>query len=418
MNPRALALQILTKITQEKAYSHLAMKQLPTNISDQDKALVTQIVYGTMQNYMYVRHLWMQYVETTVKKPAIALILDMSVFQLMFLNRIPSYAIVNEAVDLAKPYGKANASFVNGVLQSFLRGPKTISPSITDEIEVLSLTTSHPLWLVKMWVKHYGLDHTKQICAINNVPPRNVARVNTLKTSKASLLAQYHCEAGKLSEDALIFQEPIASTAAFQLGEVAIQDEGSQMVAFIVDPKPNDRVLDVCAAPGSKTIHMAARMQNTGQIIAHELHEHRCELIRESCMRYGATNIEVKCVDSTTSASLYPPGSFTHVLVDAPCSGLGVMRRKPDIKLLARQDELDGILSIQAQHLDAVKDLVGNGGVLVYSTCTLNKKENEKQVEAFLSANPQYELVHEQTILPHIHDCDGFYIAKMVRNKK
>lgn len=416
MKPRELALRILIKITQENAYSHLVLKHALADVEHpQDKALITQIVYGTIQNYVLVRHLWTQYTSKPVKKPGLAILLDMSIYQLRFLDRIPSYAIVNEAVELAKMYGQSNASFVNGVLQSYLRGPQTISPSITKEDELLALSTSHPLWLIKLWTNHYGWETTKQICEINNTPPRHCGRVNTLKTTKEDLLQAYDCKPGTMSEDALYFVEPITHTPAFQQGEIAIQDEGSQLVTIVLDPKPGSHVLDLCAAPGSKTIHMAQRMNNQGTIIAHELHEHRAQLIKANCKTYGVTNVQVVCTDSTTSATLYPSQAFTHVLVDAPCTGFGVLRRKPDIKLLSKPEDIDGILAIQAQLLESVHDLVRKGGTLVYSTCTLNKKENEKQIVAFLSRHDDYELVHEQTLLPSVYDGDGFYIAKMVR---
>lgn len=417
MNIRKQILQALRKIYQQEGYSHLVLKTaLEAPMLQADKALMTQVVYGTMQHYRYVRYLWQKHVERPVKEEAIQLLLDMSVYQLVFLDRIPDYAVINEAVELAKEIGHGYAPFVNGVLKQVQRSSKEVEE--TDPLAKLALTTSHPLWLVKMWAKHYGEEACTKICIANNENPRNCARVNTLKTTKEAILQEYACTPGKYSEDALYFEESIAQLPAFQDGRLAIQDEGSQMVALVVDPKPGDLVLDVCAAPGSKTIHMAQRMHNEGSIIAQEIYEHRSQLIEQACANYGVSIIEVKTVDSTISHTLYEPESFTHVLVDAPCSGFGVLRRKPDIKLRAKQDELDGILAVQRAILDSSAQLVKQGGTLVYSTCTLNKKENEQQVAWFCKQYPEYQVVYEQTLFPHEYDGDGFYIAKLFRLKK
>lgn len=414
MNIRKQTLQALLKIYQDEAYSHLVLKTAITpSMPAQDKALMTQIVYGTIQNYRYVRYLWERHVARPVKKEAVKVLLDMSVYQLVFLDRIPDYAVIHEAVELAKELDRGFAPFVNGVLKQVQRSSKEVEE--LEPMASLALTTSHPLWLVKMWAKHYGEEACRKICMSNNEIPRNCARVNTLKTTKEELMKQYDCTPGSYSEDALYFEASITQLPAFQEGLLAIQDEGSQLVALTVDPKPGDIVLDVCAAPGSKTMHMAQRMKNTGVLIAQELHEHRSQLIAKNCEIFGVTIVEVKTVDSTMSHTLYEPQSFTHVLVDAPCSGFGVLRRKPDIKLRARQEELDGILAVQRDILSSVADLVQKGGTLVYSTCTLNKKENEQQIAWFCAQYPEYQIISEQTLFPFEYDGDGFYIAKLFR---
>ena len=411
MKAREKAYNLLCEIILNKQYSNLILRKELNEFDEQDKRFITNIVYGTMQNYLYVRYLWENYVEKSIAKD-IAILMDMSIYQIEFMDKVPTYAVVNEAVEIASQLHKGKyKSMVNAMLRRFMREEKR---EITgDDLTQLSILTSHPLWLVKMWNKQYGYEVTKKICYDNQEVPTLACRVNTLKSSKSELLINKKFREGYLSKDALLYEGGnIANTKEFLEGLITIQDESSQCVALMVDPKENERVLDVCAAPGTKTTHMAQLMKNTGEIIACDIHEHRVELIHNSMKRMGLNCIHPQQLDGTLAHESFEAESFDRILVDAPCSGYGVLKRKNDIKVHMEPSDMDEIIPLQASILESVSSLVKKEGILVYSTCTLNKKENEKQVEKFLKNHEEYTLLEMRTIFPYEYHSDGFFMAK------
>lgn len=411
MKAREKAHNLLCEIILNKQYSNLILRKELNDFDEQDKRFITNIVYGTMQNYLYVRYLWENYVKKSIAKD-IAILMDMSIYQIEFMDKVPTYAVVNEAVEIASQLHKGKyKSMVNAMLRRFMREDKR---EITgDDLTQLSILTSHPLWLVKMWNKQYGYEVTKKICYDNQEVPTLACRVNTLKSSKSELLINKKFREGYLSKDALLYEGGnIADTKEFLEGLITIQDESSQCVALMVDPKENERVLDVCAAPGTKTTHMAQLMKNTGEIIACDIHEHRVELIHNSMKRMGLTCIHPQQLDGTLAHESFEVESFDRILVDAPCSGYGVLKRKNDIKVHMEPSDMDEIIPLQASILESVSSLVKKEGILVYSTCTLNKKENEKQVEKFLKNHEEYTLLEMRTIFPYEYHSDGFFMAK------
>lgn len=411
MKAREKAYKLLCEIILNKQYSNLILRKELNDFDEQDKRFITNIVYGTMQNYLYVRYLWENYVEKSIAKD-IAILMDMSIYQIEFMDKVPTYAVVNEAVEIASQLHKGKyKSMVNAMLRRFMREEKR---KITgDDLTQLSILTSHPLWLVKMWNKQYGYEVTKKICYDNQEVPTLACRVNTLKSSKSELLINKKFREGYLSKDALLYEGGnIANTKEFLEGLITIQDESSQCVALMVDPKENERVLDVCAAPGTKTTHMAQLMKNTGEIIACDIHEHRVELIHNSMKRMGLNCIHPQQLDGTLAHDSFEAESFDRILVDAPCSGYGVLKRKNDIKVHMEPSDMDEIIPLQASILESVSSLVKKEGILVYSTCTLNKKENEKQVENFLKNHEEYTLLEMRTIFPYEYHSDGFFMAK------
>ena len=415
MSARLLAFQILQEVVLNNGYSQLLLKKKLENIDENEKNYVTTLVYGTIQNYFYMEYLWKKQVKRKLDDERLGVLFSMSCYELVFLNA-PDYAVINEANELAKKINRRYAGFVNGVLRSVVREGYEIKEE--NEIKRKAIETSHPEWLYRMWCKHYGEDIAYKIALANNQKPNASCRYNRLRTTKEELINKYGFKEGKLSEDALYLESGnLAKLECYEKGEISIQDESSQMVAIIANPKMNDRVLDVCAAPGSKTMHMAERMNNKGHIIAHDLHESRVELMKDAANRLGVTICEFKTFDSTKCHEVYEEESFDVVVVDAPCSGFGVMGRKPDIRLQDKQSSMDEILSIQKEILESVSGLVKIGGKLVYSTCSLNKKENEKQVEAFLEKFDGYQKDYEKTIFPFEFDSDGFYICRLIREK-
>ncbi len=415
MNAREIAFSMLNDICLHNTYSNLLLRKELNKAKEQDKGLITQIVYGTLQNYRLCRYQW----EDLVKKlPSddICVLLDMSIYQLFYMDKVPAYAIINEAVEITKKsIHPKMAKMVNAVLhQAERRKEREV---IGNEVKMLAIKTSHPEWIVSMWKAQYGMDVAEKICYANMETKPNAARVNTWKTSKEKLLAQdgrFH--EGYMSKDALLYDGSIAETSSYEQGLISIQDEASQLIARIVDPQPDEEILDVCSAPGTKANHMAELMQNKGHIVCGDLHPHRVELIREGAKRLGITIMEPMVMDATELAEIKGQ-MFDRVLCDVPCSGYGVLARKSDIKYHMKSEDMDTLIPIQKKILSKSAEHVKPNGILVYSTCTLNKKENEKQIQAFLKEHDDFMLVEERTIFPFEAHSDGFYMAKLQRKQ-
>lgn len=401
----------------DKRYSNLALKEELDDFSDLDKAFITNIVYGTLQHYRYVRYMWEKYPET-MPREEIAILLDMSVYQLLFMDKVPDYAVVNEAVNIAKTlYNGKFEKFVNAILNTVIReGKRVIEGS---EMERLAIKTSLPLWIVKMWNKQYGEETCKKICESLNRIPAQCARVNTLKTTKEEIKANNPAFIdGKISEDALIYTKGnISATEEYKKGYVTIQDESAQLVSRFLDPQENEAILDMCAAPGSKTCHIGALMKNHGKLIALDLHEHRVNLIKYNARRMGIIMIDAYAKDATKLEDTFKPECFDRILLDGPCSGYGVIARKSDIKYHMKSEDMDSCIQMQRRLLESATKYLKPGGTLVYSTCTLNKKENEMQIALFTKVHPEFKLIEEKTIFPYEYDSDGFYMAKLVKEK-
>lgn len=412
MKARMISFNILKEICIQKGYSNLVLQKKLELADDKDKGFITQIVYGTLQNYRYCRYQWDHFVKK-MDHEEIALLLDMSVYQMIYMDKVPSYAIINDAVDIAKKINGRYASLVNAVLHKVDKQKER--EIVGKKEEILAIKTSHPTWLVNMWIKQYGYEIAEKICFSNLEIKPVTARVNTLKTSKEELLKKeplFHT--GNASEDALIYQgSNLAATSYFKEGLVSIQDEASQMVAFFLEPKPGMRVLDTCSAPGTKATHIAQLMKDDGEILCGDIHEHRVHLIEEGAKRLGITCIKASVMDATDLKTVR--GTFDRVLCDVPCSGYGVLANKSDIKYHMVSSDMDTLIPLQQKILNCACEKVKQDGILVYSTCTLNKKENEKQIETFLSTHEDFVLEDQQTIFPFIYQSDGFFMAKLRR---
>lgn len=415
---RKIALDILLKWKKENSYLNLTINAYfqKYDLSRQEKDFITRVVYGTVQNYLFLEYVLKQYCQGRVKSFE-KMLLVMSLYQHYYMKSIPDYAIVNEAVNIAKKQkGIKTSQFVNAILKKALS--TDIDLSSLDELERLSIETSHPLWMVKMFTKQYGFEETKKICQANNEVPYKTARMNTLKASADMFSDDSKWQKGQFAPTALYYQGGnIAHSQEYQEGLVTIQDESSQMVASLLNPNSHDYVLDMCCAPGGKTTHLAAIMNNGGQIDAFDLYEHKVHLVDENCQRLGVTNVKCQAYDATKLSELYDNETFDKILLDAPCSGFGVLSRKPEIKYHDSQ-AMDEIIQIQYILLNQAYLLLKKDGQIVYSTCTINKKENEKQIQRFIQEHPDMVVAEEKTILPYMYHSDGFYMCLLKKEGK
>lgn len=411
---RIHAYRILNQYFEDESFLNIALNEelKKSELKREDKDLCTTIVYGTIQNLLAIQYQLQPYIKGKRVKKKIKTLLYLSLYQLIYLDKIPEYAVINEAVNIAKKQGYQTSKFVNAVLRNFVRNERRSLEGL-DELERISIETSHPLWMVKMFNKQYGLEKTKKICLEDNTPPTRSGRVNTLKASKEELLKEGCFKEGTLSKDALLYNKGnLALTSYFKEGKVTIQDESSQLVARLLDPQKTDYVLDMCSAPGSKTTHLSALMENQGKIEAYDLYEHKVKLVEYNLRRLGVKNVHIQAEDSTKLKEVYPEKTFDRILLDAPCSGFGVLKRKPEIKY-HDSSIMDGLVSLQALLLENAYYLLKNDGTMVYSTCTINKKENELMIQKFIEKHPDMEVIKQRTILNYEYHTDGFFMCKM-----
>lgn len=411
---RIHAYRILNQYFEDESFLNIALNEelKKSELKREDKDLCTTIVYGTIQNLLAIQYQLQPYIKGKRVKKKIKTLLYLSLYQLMYLDKIPEYAVINESVNIAKKQGYQTSKFVNAVLRNFVRNERRSLEGL-DELERISIESSHPLWMVKMFNKQYGLEKTKKICLEDNTPPTRSGRVNTLKANKEELLKEGCFKEGTLSKDALLYDKGnLALTSYFKEGKVTIQDESSQLVARLLDPQKTDYVLDMCSAPGSKTTHLSALMENQGKIEAYDLYEHKVKLVEYNLRRLDVKNVHIQAGDSTKLKEVYSEKTFDRILLDAPCSGFGVLKRKPEIKY-HDSSIMDGLVSLQELLLENAYYLLKNDGTMVYSTCTINKKENELMIQKFIEKHPDMEVIKQRTILNYEYHTDGFFMCKM-----
>lgn len=442
---RELALITLYKVEQEEAYSNIALNAVLEEYQPEkiDRAFTTELVYGTLRSLMTLDWTISQFLKKPLKSltPWIRNILRLSLYQITFMDKVPVSAAVNEGTELAKRYGhQGTVRFVNGVLRNISRNLDNLSyPSLQAEpVKHIAVKYSHPEWLVEKWLGEFGLEETIKLCQANNENPPNVVRTNTLKITREALIEKLQDE-GVESEktsyapEGLIIKNSssFGSLNAFRQGYLQPQDESSMLVATVVNPQKEELVIDACSAPGGKTTHLAQIMGNTGKIIAADIYQHKMGLVKENARRLGITNIELVQVDARNLSQKYANQAHK-VLVDAPCSGLGVLRRKPDSRWRKDPQQIIELQVLQQEILQQAAKCVASGGVLVYSTCSIAPEENINNVKRFLELNQEFALsdltdllpgalldfkdLHPEQgfiqLLPHVHGMDGFFIAR------
>lgn len=442
INPREIAAEALMEIMTEEAYNNMTLRRLLRQngaMPRQDRAFVTEVVNGTLRNLIYIDHVLNTFSKTKTEKmkPWLLAVLRTAVYQMYFMD-VPDSAATNEAVKLAGVRGYASLKgFVNGVLRTAAKKKNEIPMPEVGTAEYLSAAYSHPLWLVRMWMAYYGYEEAEKICAYDNQSPDVTIRVNTLKTNKTALKAELEqagveVREGSVSENALHLTKTadLSRLDAFRKGLFHVQDESSQLAVKVLDPQKGEHIMDMCAAPGGKSFTAAEQMENEGKLVSCDIYAHKIELMEEGAERLGISMMECNVKDAAEKEAEHE--LFDRVLVDAPCSGLGLMRKKPDIRLKKDGSEIDSLTGIQREILANAAGYVKPGGVLVYSTCTLCRKENEKNLEWFLKNHPMFEAEDITgflpadwktdtakegylTLLPHRTGTDGFFISRMRR---
>lgn len=423
MKVRECAFECLCNIILNKSYSNIDLDHMirKNNLSSIDSALLTQIVYGTLQHQNLLRWEIEQYLTGKKLRPRMNILMMMSLFQLRYLDKVPPYAIINEAVDLAKKNdGEAMGRFCNALLRKLSTQQKKLQKEDCKNVyEYYYLQYNIPTWLSKMWEKYYGLEIAQKLVESSNQEHHLAFRINTSKITKEEVMKNPNFLRGKLCDSAVILKNKQAPKDLYEFRHqwISIQDEASQFVSHILNPQKGEKVLDMCAAPGSKTIHMAQMMENQGKILAIDIHQHRVDLIKKAAEQMQLNNIMAKCADSTTLEQKLRHNYFDKILLDAPCSGLGVISHKSDILFDLSLDKIEEIVSLQEKLLDNAYHLLAVHGELVYSTCTINKQENELQTIKFLSKHKDMKKVFERQIFPYEYDCDGFYIVKFQKGE-
>ncbi len=432
---REAAARALFAIRENDAWSAPALKKYAARLSARDAALATALVNGVLQNRamcdFYLAHF--SRVRLKKVKPRVLDILRLGVYQIVWLDRIPDAAAVNESVRLVRSLCHADrqtAGYVNGVLRAVARNAENLpQPDCETKAAYYALRYSHPQWLVERYLKQFGLKQTRLLLEADNQPAPTVLRVNTLRADIEQVIAELTQQGIQVHRHSAIPDCLVASGTgsieklpAFADGRVTVQDGASQMSVYALDPQPHSRVLDCCAAPGGKSFFIASYMKNTGTVVACDIFEHKLEQIREGAQRLGLTDIQTEMQDATVFRPEWE-GKFAYVLCDVPCSGMGIIRKKPEIRYKS-EEALAGLPEIQRAILENACRYVQTGGTLVYSTCTLLREENEENAEWFARAHPEFEKtafslpVCEQpvegavTLLPQIHDTDGFFVAK------
>lgn len=444
INPREVAADALEEITVSAAYSNITLRKylrLNGAMPRKDKAFVTEVVNGTLRNIIYVDYVINEYSKTKTDKlkPYVLAVLRMSVYQIIFMDRVPDSAACSEAVALVKKRGLVFlGNYVNGVLRTVIRNKDDIKLPEKGTAEYISVKYSHPLWLVKMWLAKYDFETTEKICIAGNTAPDVTLCVNRLKTTPTALAEMLRkngisVKTGVHYENALHIKgsSNLAETEMFKVGLFHVQDESSMLAVKLLDPKPGEKILDVCAAPGGKSFLAAELMDNKGKVVSCDIHEHKLGLMEETKTRLGIKIVETKLRDAMiVHEDDYE--KFDRVIVDAPCSGFGLIRKKPDIKMNKTGDDIDSLIVLQQDILRVSAECVKVGGTLVYSTCTICKKENEMNVKKFLAEHKNFEPVDITGLLPEnlrgyaengmiqllpgIHETDGFFIAVMRKN--
>ena len=426
-NPRQIAARVLSqRLNSGEFTENLLETALATaRLSPVDRGLCHELVCGVVR--------WQATLDCLIarkttpgreQRPALQNLLRLGLYQIFWLDRIPPHAAVHETVELAKRAGyHTQAGFINAVLRGYLRETDEIRKILADmKVSQPALGWSHPEWLVERWRKRFGEEKTRQLLEWNNTPPKTFARINTLKTDATKLIERWRKENVEYdfvtrdwTSESLAYElkahPPLHSLGSFRDGWFYVQDPSTLLAPVLLGAKPGETILDLCAAPGGKTTFMAQQMKNEGKIIAYDLDLNRLKLVKENCKRLGVTNVETM----VGSIADFQPATFDRILIDAPCSNTGVVRRRVDLRWRIQSAEIERLRATQLDLLNHAAPKLKPGGVLVYSTCSLEPEENSEVVKQFLAGNGSFKLEAERQLLPFDEGVDGAYVARLER---
>ncbi len=431
-NVRLLAFETIQDIINDKAYSNIIINEVLSNneLNRADKSLFTELVYGTLKRKYTLDYFLKPFVQTKLKG-WVRQLLWMSIYQYAYLDKIPEHAIIHEAVEIAKyKGGPHNGNVVNGILRNMMRSELPDFTEITDDKKRIAIEYSLPKWLVDHWVTHFGLEKTEEIAQsfldkVSTTVRVNLTRITVDEAIRRLTDDDYIVELDKEINTCLhISGKPIIESRLFKDGLVSIQDKSSMFVGEIMSLTEGDKVLDACSAPGGKACHIAEILNGTGHVDATDIHEHKIDLIDFNIKKLRLSNISAFEHDATEKYDKV----YDKILVDAPCSGLGVLRHKPEIKYEQSQHSIQSLVEIQLEILNNVKDSVKPGGTIIYSTCTIEQMENENVIYTFLKANKDFEFdafehpitgekVKTMQVLPQDFNSDGFFITRIKRKE-
>ena len=440
---RTICLELLQRIDGDSGYSHLLIdREIKRHqLTNKDAALLTEIVYGTMERKMTLDYMLEPFIHHKKLESWVHMLLRMSVYQMIYLDKVPDYAIINDAVEIGKKSGhKGIASFVNGVLRNVRRKGVRDPQDISDPIQRLSISTSHPKWLIKRWVAQYGMHITEKMAQTNLKRKPLSVRVQPLKISRDDAMAKlkqlgFSVSPSTFSKQGIVVEKGnVLQTDLFLEGFMTIQDQTSMLVAEMLQVQPGMTVLDACSAPGGKVTHVAELMDNTGVVHAYDLHKKKVRLLRERMEKIDLKIIDVYQGDARKLQSRHDPSSYDRIIVDAPCSGFGVIRGKPDIKYRKNEADIRQLAHIQYDILNHVASLLIEDGKLIYSTCTVEKDENEHVVRRFIETHPEFTVdtsffkdiptfLHDSEglsdlglqIFPQTFNTDGFFLTRLIK---
>ena len=447
-DPRKTALDVLNTLTRGKKTLDSILRNIPQDdryLSRRDRALFTAMVYGVLRWRSRLDHVIAHFSNTPIQKiePAVLNVLRLGLFQIIYLDRIPDSAAVNTSVEMTKQIGASRAvGFVNALLRRSAANYSNVHfPAFeTDPVAYLSADQSLPGWLAQRWLKRYDKETILTLCdTINSIPPITI-RTNTLKTTREQLTLSLESEAERIEStttapDGIKLINPkrsIPDLRAFKNGWFQVQDEAAQLVTLLLNPQPEESVLDACAGLGGKTAHIAQLMQNKGSVTAMDKDEKKLQQLDSEMQRLNIPIVHTHCHDLNSALDKKKVDVFDRILLDAPCSGLGVLRRNPDLKWNSTEKSLKRHANIQKRFLETLASMVKPNGVLVYSVCSIEPEENEAVIRAFLKNHPEFvidknpgklpetmlSLIEPTTgfkTLPILNDMDGFFLTRLKR---
>ncbi|RMG66339.1 MAG: 16S rRNA (cytosine(967)-C(5))-methyltransferase RsmB [Calditrichaeota bacterium] len=441
INARAKIVEILTRVDTQQAYTDRLLEREVEEFNEVDRALITEVVNGTLRwRYRldwYLQQLYVGSYEDLI--PEVKNNLRASLYQLMYLDRIPPYAVLNEAVEIAKKrFNQKTANLVNAILRNYLRQARRLELAEIElpYLERVAVRYSHPFWLLQRWVEFWGIDEAMKLCEANNQRPRIYGRINSLQANREVVFKileensiQYQIHPDFPEFLAIDNFSEFRKLDLMRKGWISIQDVSTGIPVRLLQPRPGETILDMCAAPGGKSNYIAELMNNKGRLVTLERHLHRAKMLADNLRRFGVDCATTVCADALACPTTL---RFDRILLDAPCSGLGVLQKRVDLKWKRSQQDIENMSQLQLRLLDCAAQLLKPGGRLVYSTCTIDPQENEQVVQQFLETHPEFvseELSGELPAqylwskcfvrtFPHRHKMDGSFAVRLYKKAR